>query len=156
MRRIPTLTIPLLLAAATLTGCGGGGHHDDHADVVPEGAAAVEADRYTVRGEITAIDGDPGSARLFLHHEAIPGFRSGGEVVGMDSMTMGFAVATDASTDGLAVGDKVEFEWVLAPDDPGGKIVRIERLDPATELDFGAPGAPDGPDGGGGHVGHDG
>jgi len=156
MRPIPTLTITLLLGAAALVGCGGGEHHDDHAAAAPDAAAAVEADRYAVRGEITAIDGDPGGVRMFLHHEAIPDFRSGGEVVGMDAMTMGFAVATDVPTDGLAVGDKVAFEWVLGPDDPAGSIVRIERLDPAIELDFGVAGTPDSPDGEGGHEGHDG
>jgi Cu/Ag efflux protein CusF len=155
MQRLPVLTLTLLLAAATLIACGGDGHHDaGHSTDAADTPAPAPEERYIVRGEITAIDDEPGSSRLFLHHEAIPDFRSGGEVVGMDSMTMGFVVAPDVSRSGLAVGDKVEFEWVLGPDEPAGSIVRIDRLDPETELDFGDSAMPDAPGGDGAHEGH--
>ena len=155
MRRTSILMFGLMLAAATLAGCGDGGHHGDHPAAAETSSVAEAEAHYTIRGQITAVDEDPGSSRLFIHHEAIPDFEVNGQVVGMDSMTMGFAVAPEVSPAGFAVGDKIECEWVIGPDSPTGSIVRIERLDPGTEFDFGAGGMPDASDGGDAHEGHE-
>ena len=144
MRTTSILMLGVVLGAATLVGCGGDrATPADRATATLEAAAATAEERYTLRGVITALDDDPASRRVFLRHEAIADFRSAGEVVGMDSMTMGFELAPETARDGLEVGAKVECEWVVTPDSPAGSIVRIELLDPATEFDFGEGGAHD-------------
>jgi len=129
------LALPFGLAA-----CGGGSESDPEAE-----ATEGEVARYTVRGEVVQLpDPDNPAAQLQIRHEAIPDFRSGGEVVGMESMTMPFPVAEGVSLEGLSPGDKIEFtfETRYAPDTQlveGFRIVRVTPLPAETELHFGAP-----------------
>ncbi|MCP3964362.1 MAG: copper-binding protein [bacterium] len=113
-------------ALASLAGCGGG---------EPE----KPADRYKVRGVVSQLPVPERSNReLFVHHEEVPGFKNiDGEVVGMDSMTMGFPLADTELPDGLAVGDKIEMEFEVrwSGGDPLA-ITALEKLPAETRLSF--------------------
>lgn len=95
----PTGALVSLALLALLAACGGG---------PPSAPAAADAS-YTVRGEIVRLPG-PDSADVLIRHEPIPDFKNpAGEVVGMDSMTMPFALAAGESLGPLEVGARVEF-----------------------------------------------
>jgi hypothetical protein len=97
---------------------------------------------YEIRGIVRQLPSAraPGST-LQIRHEAIPDFvKADGEVVGMQSMTMPFAVADETLLDGIHVGDKVaatiEVRW------QGGdplRITALEKLPPETVLGFERP-----------------
>ncbi len=141
-----------LLAAAALLGCSGGEPEAEpppaavaemaEASTEVAGGAAEEpaADVYTVRGEIVALPEAAGAASSFqVRHEAIDDFKGiGGEVWGMDAMTMPFATGSDVSFADLAVGDKVEFTlavaWLTATPQ---QVTSIRKLPADTELTFG-------------------
>lgn len=106
--------------------------------------AAEEADTaqsYTVRGEVTAAPGQEGlkENQVRIRHEPVPEFVGfDGEVVGMSSMNMPFPAADSVDLGDLAVGDKIEFAFeVNWEGSPGYRIIRIKKLPPDTELDFG-------------------
>ncbi len=127
---MPRPTPPLLLALLlALAACGPG---------TPDAPPATP-DTYDTRGLVRQVPSAerPGS-ELYLHHEAIPDFKSaGGEVVGMEAMAMPFPVADPAMLDGLAAGDKVAFTFEVRWE--GGKpltITRLEKLPPETRLAF--------------------
>ncbi len=150
---------PVSTAAAHAEEDHSGHDHSDHADTdAPE--KLVRSDTYAdIKGIITAIpvEGMP-SSELMIHHEHIPSFRKkDGEihvnssgVSGMRSMTMEFPPAEGISLDGLAVGDKVQFTFVV---NWGGlrawEVTKIEKIDPATEISFEDMAAADP------HAGHD-
>lgn len=99
-------------------------------------------DVYEIRGIVRQLPSarSPGST-LQIRHEAIPDFvKADGEVVGMQSMTMPFAVADEALLAGLDVGDKVaatiEVRW--QGKDPL-RITALEKLPPETVLGFERP-----------------
>lgn len=103
------------------------------------GEPPAAPDTYQTRGMVRQLpEADrPGSA-LYIHHEAIPEFKdAGGEVVGMESMAMPFAVADPAMLEGLAAGDRIAFELEMRWQ---GKdpllITRLEKLPPETRLAF--------------------
>jgi len=96
-------------------------------------------DRYTLRGEVTALPDGTDPARIYVLHEAIPTFRMDGEIVGMDSMTMPFALAPDVTAEGLEVGTKVELDWEISEDAPAGVVVRLEALPADTVLELRRP-----------------
>lgn len=96
-------------------------------------------DVYEARGVVRQLPAarSPGSA-LQIRHETIPHFKDAdGEVVGMESMTMPFAVADDALLDGIRVGDKVAatFEVRWQGKDPL-RITALEKLPPGMMLGF--------------------
>lgn len=140
LRSVVAASAVLLALPFGLAACGGGSESPPEAEA-PEGDVA----RYTVRGEVVQLPApDSPAAQLHIRHEAIPDFRAGGEVVGMDSMTMPFPVGEGVSLEGLSTGDKIEFtfETRYAPDTQlveGFRIVRITPLPAETELHFGAP-----------------
>lgn len=121
----------LAAAALVLGACAGG---EDAATPTAEGV-----DTYEVRGVVVRVP-DPAEplADLVIRHEAIDDFRSmQGEVVGMDSMSMPFPVASGVELTEIEPGSKVDFtlevEW---EGEPPYRVVRIEELPADTELDF--------------------
>lgn len=113
------------LLLAGLSGC-------DQRDEELQGG---EMQHYEVRGELIRLP--VGDRPMQIRHEAIPNFRNmQGEVVGMDAMTMPFPVAPGVSLDGLAVGDRVRFDFeVRWGGRPPYQIVRIEKLPEGTVLE---------------------
>lgn len=134
---IPTgrLAGPVLLAAffsaclLHLAACSGS---------APEPVEA-DPDLYSTRGIIRQLpDASRPGSELFIHHEAIPEFVDiHGEPKGMGSMTMPFPVTSAEQLDGLAVGDRVGFEFeVRWQGSPPMRITRIEPLPAETRLEF--------------------
>ena len=117
-----------------LVGCGerDGTEASDGTDPYDEDASVSMT--YYVRGIVIEL---PSEGRdLVIRHESIPEFSNiKGEIVGMNSMQMSFPLGAEASLEGIAVGDKVQFtlevDW-----DPSYFIVEISTLSPETELDF--------------------
>lgn len=100
----------------------------------PPAAPAV----YQVQGEILRLP-DATSADLLIRHEAIPDFRDeAGKVVGMDAMTMPFAIAEGVSLAGLAPGDTVKFTLETAWERPRNavQVVQIEKVSVIYKLDL--------------------
>ena len=100
-------------------------------------AAAGEARRYTVRGEVVRL---PGSDReMLIRHEAIPDFVDHqGKTVGMDSMTMPFPVDPSVSLAGIEAGDKVRFRFRMDWAKNAYAVESIEELPASTPLEIGA------------------
>ena len=124
----------LLGLLLVLPGCRGG-----EAPATPSAAQGPTARRYTVRGEVVRLPA-PASrdGELFVRHEPIDDFVDGsGRVVGMASMTMPFPVAPGAFAGQLAVGDKIEFRFLVDWAGPAFKIEHIDLLPAATQLRFG-------------------
>ena len=111
----------------------------------PPGAEADHFQHYTVRGEMMALpEANAAAARVRIRHEAIPTFiNDKGEVVGMETMTMPFDLAPGVSVEGLAVGDPVEFEYVVDWPNFESWIASIRKLPEGTTLDFTRPRPPD-------------
>jgi len=99
----------------------------------------AEVRRYQVRGQVVRpVDTSAAERSLWITHEAIPDFVGiDGEVEGMHSMTMPFALDPSLETSGLAKGTKVRFEltvdWAAAQ---AGTITAIEILPAETTLSF--------------------
>lgn len=121
----------LPFSAILLTACGG---------VEP---AQEPVEIYEVRGMVRQLPKAPrAGAEMRILHEALPEFRSEtGEVVGMESMSMPFPVAQAELLEGLAVGDRVRFEFEVRWQGKGSPLLltRIEKLPTDTRLDFEAP-----------------
>ena len=96
------------------------------------GGAPSPARRYSVRGEVVAVD----AAQLSIRHEAIPDFvdRSG-TAVGMGAMVMPFPVAKGVSLAGLAPGDKIRFRFVMDWERNRMEIDEVEELPRETRLE---------------------
>jgi Cu/Ag efflux protein CusF len=99
--------------------------------------AEAPAASYAVRGQVKSL---PSAAdkEIFIHHEAIPSFRSQeGTEIGMDSMSMPFTVDKALSLEGIAPGDAVRFAFEVRWDArPTTRVVAIEKLPPGTELEL--------------------
>lgn len=130
--------VPLLLLASSLlfglSGCSGGGEAGRNAKV------------YTVRAEVEKLPEGEGTPMLGLRHEAIDDYTSrDGRVMGMDAMSMPFVVGEEASLEGVAVGDVIEFklrvDWEA--EEPI-EITEIRELPPGTRLTFGEANPPAG------------
>ena len=125
-----SLVLPILvsLALAPLVACS--------SDAPSDAEATAEA--YSTRGVVRALPdpSKPGS-ELQIRHEEVADFRSiDGEVVGMKSMTMPFPI-DPAMLDGVAVGDRVSFDFeVRWQGSPPMKVTRLEVLPPETRLEF--------------------
>ena len=92
---------------------------------------------HTFRAEVKQVP-SPGNGELFLHHEPIDDWAGrDGKVEGMDTMTMGFAVAEGVSLAGIQPGDKVEttlhVDWEA---DMPVEITALRELPPDTRLEF--------------------
>ncbi len=158
-RILPIAVCTSALMFTALTGCSktdpketsdAAASHDDHSGHSHDDAAdtdIVRSDAYEgIKGEITSlpVDGVAGSS-LMIRHEHIPNFRTkAGEinvnsagVSGMRSMTMEFPPADGLSLEGLAVGDKVVFTFVV---NWGGEraweVTAIEKLGDDAVIDF--------------------
>ena len=122
--RVPRflLLLPVLLLA--FAGCGR--------------EAGGNAKVYTIRGQVEKLPEGEGTPMLSLRHEAIDDYTSrDGRVMGMDAMSMPFVVGDEASTEGIAVGDVIEFklrvDWEA--EEPI-EITEIRELPPGTRLTF--------------------
>ena len=129
-RRLSIGTLMLLVGVSGWLGCG------KEPEPVPK---APEPKVYTVRGVVRqirpAIDG---RTQLSILHEAIPDFVGiNGDVVGMKSMTMPFAVADQIDLDDFGPGSRVEFQLSVDWDrvEPG-LITAIELLPDDVLLSF--------------------
>ncbi|QDU72202.1 copper-binding protein [Mucisphaera calidilacus] len=137
MRSFST-TLLLATSLLTLAAC---------EEQTPQGETQV----YTVRGEVVSLP-SPANANMSIMHEAIPTFvDKKGEVVGMETMTMPFPVASDVSLEGIEPGDPVEFVFVMDWNKGGYELTSIIELPAETELDLTAADPHDGHD----HTGHD-
>lgn len=119
-------TLRVLIAlAALLVGLGCAG---DRSEESPTATQLSPPDHtYPLRGQVVALP-RPESTKptLSVHHEAVPEFVSrGGEVVGMEAMTMSFVVADEVDLTGIEVGDRVEATLEI----------RWTEGDPATLVD---------------------
>lgn len=94
---------------------------------------------YETRGLVRAMPDAKGEMQI--SHEEIPEFRGFNGQLGMPKMLMPFPVG-DVSLEDIEVGDKValafEVEYDEVIDGPTREywLVRIEELDPETELDL--------------------
>ena len=102
------------------------------------GEEEVPPDVYETRGMIRSLpDSEGGEVRIL--HEEIPEFRTmEGEVVGMESMSMGFPVGDLTLLEGVAVGDRVQFTFEVqwSGDGPPLRLTALEALTAGERLDF--------------------
>ncbi|MBZ0113075.1 MAG: copper-binding protein [Thermoanaerobaculia bacterium] len=121
----------LFVATVSWVGCGG------------EPSPSTPADAsYRVQGVVQRITGDQrGYREIVVRHQSVPDFRNReGEVVGMGSMAMPFAVAPALDLDDLAPQDQVAMTFeVRWEGEPVLLIVELEELPVGTEVDFGTP-----------------
>ena len=120
------------LALPALLACGGGA-------APPAGPPDAT---YLVRGEIRQTP-RPGGREVLIRHESIPDLRDEkGIVVGMESMTMPFAIGPDVDRSLLAAGRRIEFtlevRWSAASP---VTVARVAPLPEGTRLEFDAPAA---------------
>jgi len=106
----------------------------------PPPAPAGPDQSYSVRGEIVRLP-DPADPQheIWIRHEAIPDFTSDeGQVVGMEAMTMPFALAEGIDLSSYEIGEKIRFQLEVRWADKAqpAKVVAVEKLPAATELLF--------------------
>jgi Cu/Ag efflux protein CusF len=151
------ISTPLLLVgctdAETPSGDGGshaqGDDHDGHAHSEETADTQASPDLYEgILGELTEVPiADDPSTGLKIHHQQIIDFKNeAGEVhvnskgiAGMPAMTMPYPVGEGVSIEGLAIGDKIRFSFRVnwgGSTGPAWEITTIEKIDPATEIDF--------------------
>lgn len=127
------------------------GSHDDHSGhdhAHDQDDAGARMDLYTgIRGEIKSMpaDGVAGDDPK-IHHTQIVDFKgadgsipvTADGIAGMRSMTMPFPMAEGVSLDGIAAGDKIEFDFEVRWNDgrASWEVTRIEKLDPSVEIDY--------------------
>lgn len=94
--------------------------------------ADLAAERFEARGRVVAVR----ATELDIHHERIASLRTAlGKLEPMDPMTMVFGATTNASIQGIAVGDIVRVEFTANyKERPQMRLVSIERLPAATPL----------------------
>ncbi len=104
------------------------------------GGGSETAQEHLVRGEVVQVPRpDDPAGELHIRHEAIDGWiDSGGNAVGMSSMTMPFPVGDGVALDGIAAGDIVEFDlridWQAERDRLA--ITGLRELPAGTKLEF--------------------
>lgn len=140
-----------LLASAALLGCS---DNTTPSSAAPQSQVDARADDprpdvYTaIRGQITQLPDQniPGS-ELKIRHQQIRDFKTqdgnininSKGIKGMASMTMPFPPADGLSLDGLVVGDKIEFDFVVnwgSKTGPSWEVTRIAKLPDDTEIDY--------------------
>ncbi len=100
---------------------------------------AAPPEIYRVRAQVRQVPApDAARGEILVRHEAIPNFKNeGGEVVGMDSMSMPFPLADAGMAAGVAAGDRIEMEFEVSWS--GGnplKVTAIDKLPEGTRLAF--------------------
>lgn len=125
----------MLLISGAIQSCGSSSTTPESPEISENTVA------YTVRGRIVSLP-DPArpASELQIHHEELPSFMSGGEVVGMSAMVMPFReLASGVSLAGLRVGQAVTFTFLVDYDpvsqSPVGVLVTaISPLPEGTTL----------------------
>lgn len=149
MRTIRLLALLTLSPLVLLTACKespadphAGHDHGDHAE-----APAPHTDTYTdILGVVAQlkVEGDP-SSEFKIQHEHIPEFKTKDGTVfvtadgvpGMKSMTMAFPPGEGVDLSLFQVGDKVRFSFAVNyGGSPPWHLTKIEKIDPATEINF--------------------
>lgn len=129
---IPMLIIGLMVAFA---GC-------SKEESSPASQPAGKAEHYTLRGVIVLLPkaGEPGS-QFFVRHEPVKDFRDEkGKVVGMSEMTMSFELESSALLDGLAVGDKIQADWLVQWEPKVKSVITgIKKLPADAQMNFAPP-----------------
>ena len=126
MRRAWGLFLVLACTAAVLVGLAGCGR-------------SASGRNYVVRAQVVELPA-PGNGNLLqLHHEAIDNFVTrDGATEGMDSMTMPFLVAENASLRDIRPGDKIEVilhvDWQA--ESRAVQITGLRKLAHGVPLDF--------------------
>lgn len=120
-----------MLMGLTLPSCGSSSPAPESPEISEHAVA------YTVRGRIVSLP-DPArpAAELQIHHEELPSFMSGGEVVGMSAMIMPFRdIAQGVSLAGLRVGQAVTFTFHVEydPDSQMPVGVLVTAISPLPE-----------------------
>jgi len=95
---------------------------------------------YSLRGEIRQLPRPEGD-EILIHHEAVPDLKdASGKVVGMDSMTMGFALDPSVDRSALAEGQRISFtlevRWNASP---AARVTNVAPLPAGTRLSFDPP-----------------
>ena len=100
------------------------------------GSGSGSVQIYEVGGVITRLPSGPGT-ELMIRHDAIPGFvNSAGEVIGMNSMTMGFPTDDGLDLSGFAPGDSVGFRFEVRWEQPGPlRITELKKRQRARRPD---------------------
>ena len=138
-----------LLATASLTGCSNENPNAGAYDPT-DPASYTQGQSYTVRGEVLQLpDAGPPPRDLKLQHEHIPDFvGKTGEVhmnpdgvPGMKAMAMPFPNVAPGALDGVSVGDKIEFLFLVRWDEdaagnrtPSTLVAEITPLPPETVI----------------------
>ena len=92
-----------------ISGCGGA-----DSKTPPVNENRVE---YVVRGRvITLPQPDRPASELVVHHEPLPSYMSGGEVIGMPAMHMPFPIQDGVSLESIKVGDPVTLTFEVEYD----------------------------------------
>ena len=133
MTRRRLATIAAAIALVVTSAC----HREKPADTQAPGRTPADAS-YRSRGVVYQLPAAPGG-ELVVFHEALPEFVDRkGELSGMDSMAMPFAVSEEVSLDGVEKGDKVELAFeVRWKGAPTLVITELRELAPDTELKLG-------------------
>lgn len=100
---------------------------------------AQPPESYSVRGLIRQLPkADRPGSELQVWHEAIPEFKDAeGQIVGMESMTMGFPLADSVLAADLSVGDRIRLDFEVRWDSGHPlTITALEKLPSETRLAF--------------------
>jgi hypothetical protein len=96
------------------------------------------AARYTVRGEVVAVDDGPSGRVLVVRHEAVPDFVDAtGARTRMASMAMPFQVGAAARDAVVRQGDRIRFRFAVDWKANRIEIESIEPLPAGTALELG-------------------
>ena len=116
MRSARSATLVGMMGLLLIVGCG------EPPESSPEPVEETIVSVHASRGVVQAIEEE--GARLIIAHEEMPDF--------MDAMTMPFDVGDPDESAGLAVGDKIGFELVMAT--KRSYVRNIQPLPTETEL----------------------
>jgi len=112
----------LLVSLLAVAGCAA-----DDAGTPGSSAPGLPDAPLALRGEVVGLRAE--GAALRVHHEAVPS-------LGMEAMTMDFALAEPSLAEGLAPGDKVALTIEAAP---RLRVTAVERLPADTPLALAPP-----------------
>lgn len=121
-----------IVILAALLGC-------SEADPPQPTTSAAETNTYEVRGVVVDLPraGDP-TSEFVVSHEALPDFVRSDGSLGMNAMVMPFVPQNEVAFDGISVGDKIAFTWVVWWEGriPRSTIADLRRLDQDTPLEL--------------------
>jgi Cu/Ag efflux protein CusF len=122
--RLMRWIIIVMLVAASASAC--------RSDGAALPTADLTAERFSTRGRVVAVR----ATELEIHHERIASIRTAlGTLEPMEPMTMVFAATTNASIEGIEVGDVVRVDFTATyKTRPPMRLVAIEKLPADTPL----------------------